>query len=242
MVGVWRALCAVGLALIGWCSITFLFPRMTQAEREARVQRWARDTMTALGIGLVVRGTPPAGGPVLLVANHLSWLDILVIHASRYCRFVSKADVKRWPLIGPMATGAGTLYIERENRRHVMNVVHQIADSLRAGQIVAVFPEGTTGDGTGVLPFHANLIQGAISADVPAQPLALRFVDDATGKDSNSPLYLGEETLVASVWRSVAGPPFTVVVSFGEPQRAGDRGRREWASDLRDEVERLRGS
>jgi 1-acyl-sn-glycerol-3-phosphate acyltransferase len=240
MAGLWRALCAFWQVLTGWCTITFLFPRMTQAEREARVQRWAGDMMRAMGIALEVRGTPAPRGPMLLVANHISWLDILVVHAARYCRFVSKADVRHWPLIGPLATGAGTLYIERENRRHVMNVVHQIADSLRAGEVVAVFPEGTTGDGSGVLPFHANLIQAAISAGAPVQPLSLRFVDDATGQDSTGPLYLGDESLVASVWRTVNGPRFTAVVTFGEPQAAGERGRREFAADLREAVVRLR--
>ena len=240
MLGVWRALRAFLHALAGWCTITFRFPGMTQTEREAEVQKWARKMMHVLGIGLEVRGSAAPHGPMMLVSNHLSWLDILVMHGARFCRFVSKSDVKAWPLIGPLATGAGTLYIEREKRRDAMRVVHHMADSLRAGEIVAVFPEGTTGDGSTVLPFHANLIQAAISADAPVQPVALRFIDDATGKDSVSPLYLGDESLVASVWRSVAGPPFTAVVIFGEPQKANGRGRREWAADLRDEVERLR--
>jgi 1-acyl-sn-glycerol-3-phosphate acyltransferase len=119
----------------------------------------------------------PVNGPVLLVANHISWLDIVVLHAARHCRFVSKAMCKRWPLIGTLATGAGTLYIERESRRDAMRVVHHMADALQAGDILAVFPEGTTSDGISLLPFHANLIQAAVSAGAPVQPVALRFID-----------------------------------------------------------------
>jgi len=120
-----------------------------------------------------VNGTPPAGGPVLLAANHISWLDIVVIHAARHCRFISKADIQHWPVVGTLATGAGTLYIERESRRDAMRVVHHMAERLSLGQVLAVFPEGTTGDGTHVLPFHANLLQAAIAVNAPIQPVAL---------------------------------------------------------------------
>jgi 1-acyl-sn-glycerol-3-phosphate acyltransferase len=187
-----------------------------------------------------VSGQPALQGPMLLVSNHLSWLDILVLHAARHCRFVSKSDVKHWPVIGTLATGAGTLYIEREKRRDAMRVVHHMAESLKAGDIVAVFPEGTTGDGKELLPFHANLIQAAISAHAPVQPVALRFVDRASGQDSDGPLYLGDDTLVSSVWRTLAGRPFVAHVRFGEPQVAQGRDRRQWAEELREAVNALR--
>jgi 1-acyl-sn-glycerol-3-phosphate acyltransferase len=223
---------ALLLAVQGWCIIVFLFPRWPLARRQARVQRWAGEMLDALGIALRVEGQPPAAGPMLLVANHLSWLDILVMHAARHCRFVAKSEVHHWPLIGRLATGAGTLYIEREKRRDALRVVHHMAESLAAGDIVAVFPEGTTSDGSTLLPFHANLIQAAVSAHAPVQPVALRYVDRATGRDSPAPLYLGDDTLVASLWRTVAGAPFEARMRFGEPQRAEGRDRRQWASDL----------
>jgi 1-acyl-sn-glycerol-3-phosphate acyltransferase len=157
-----------------------------------------------LGIPLEVSGAPPVQGPMLLVANHISWLDILVLHAARHCRFVAKSDVKHWPLLGTLATGGGTLYIEREKRRDAMRVVHHMAESLQRGEIVAVFPEGTTGDGEALLPFHANLVQAAVSAHAPAQPVGLRFVDRRTGRNSSGPLYLGEDTLLSSLWRTLA--------------------------------------
>jgi len=236
----WRLLRALWHAIGGWFTILIVFPRRSQPERNAIVQAWSQRMLRILGIPLQVHGEPPARGPVLLVANHLSWLDILVLHAARHCRFVSKSDVKHWPLIGTLATGGGTLYIERENRRDAMRVVHHMRESLVAGEIVAVFPEGTTGDGSALLPFHANLIQAAISADAPVQPVALRFVDAATGANSAGPLYLDDDTLVASLWRTLAGAPFVAEVRFGAPQKAEGRDRRRWAEDLREAVELLR--
>jgi len=236
----WRLLRTLVHVVAGWLTVTLLFPRWNPQRRSATVQAWALRMLRILGIPLQLEGRPPVHGPVLLVANHMSWLDILVLHAARHCRFVSKADVRHWPLIGTLATGGGTLYIEREKRRDAMRVVHHMAESLQAGEVVAVFPEGTTGDGRELLPFHGNLIQAAISAGAPIQPVALRFVDRASGRDSVGPLYLGDDTLVQSLWRTLAGPPFVARVRFGEPQLAGERDRRQWAQDLREEVDRLR--
>ena len=178
----WKLLRALWHAVAGWLTIVLVFPRLLPDQRNIRVQVWARQMLAVLGIDLQTHGTPPAHGPMLLVANHISWLDLLVMHAARHCRFVSKSEVRRWPLIGTLSTGAGTLYIERESRRDAMRVVHQMADALKAGDILAVFPEGTTSDGVSLLPFHANLIQAAISAGAPVQPVALSFIDVASGK------------------------------------------------------------
>ena len=238
--GAWRLLRALLHALAGLGTIVFVFPRLDEAGRAGRVQAWARGMLDVLGIGLQLHGEPPSHGPVLLVANHISWLDILVMHAARHCRFVSKSEVRRWPLIGTLATAAGTLYIERESRRDALRVVHHMAERLRAGEILAVFPEGTTSDGKTLLPFHANLIQAAVTADAPAQPVALDFVDLATGGRSLSPCYIGDDTLVVSLWRAVTGPAFAARVSYGEAQHVRGRDRRRWAADLRQAILDLR--
>jgi 1-acyl-sn-glycerol-3-phosphate acyltransferase len=236
----WRLLLALAHALGGLTTILLRFPSLGELEREARVQAWSVRMLALLNVRLEVRGAPPERGPVLLVANHISWLDILVMHAARYCRFVSKADIKRWPLIGALATGGGTIYIERESRRDALRVVHAMAAGLQQGEVVAVFPEGTTGDGIDLLPFHANLIQAAIAAGAPAQPVALGFLDARTRARSDSPSYVGDETLLGSVWRTVSGPPLVAVVHYGEPQAALGRARREWAGQLRSAVAGLR--
>ena len=225
---------------VGWWTIRRHFPRMDDAERGRRVQAWSLQVLKVFGIALRVQGTPPAQGPLLLVANHISWLDIAVIHAAGYCRFVSKSDVKHWPIVGTLATGVGTLYIERESRRDAMRVVHHMTERLRAGDVVAVFPEGTTGDGRSMLPFHANLLQAAISADVPVLPLALRFVDVHTGALHFAPSFVGNETLLGSLWRTLGASTLGAEVRFGVPERAAGRDRRTWAQDLQHTVEQLR--
>ena len=226
----------------GFWLIYVRFPQLQPSHREAAVQAWAQRLLALWGIRLVVAGEPPHQGPVLVVANHISWLDILVLHAARHCRFVSKSDVKRWPLIGALATGSGTLFIERASRRDAMRVVHHMADALRGGEVVAVFPEGTTSDGLHLLPFHGNLIQAAISADAPVIPVALRFVDTLSGQTSLAPCYIGDDTLLQSLWRTLCTPGITAIVSFGEPQHAEGRDRRAWARELHDTIDVLRSA
>jgi 1-acyl-sn-glycerol-3-phosphate acyltransferase len=236
----WTLLRVFGLLLQGLLVIVLRFPGMSVLQRQARVQEWASHVLAVLGVQLEVRGQPPAQGPLLLVANHISWLDIEVMHAACYCRFVSKDDVRRWPLIGRLAEGAGTLFIERESRRDALRVVHHMADSLRSGDVLAIFPEGTTTNGIALLPFHANLLQAAIAADAPVQPMALTYLDPATRRVTTRACYIDDDTLMQSLWRTLVGGPLVVVVSFGEPQHAQGRDRRSWAHDLRKQVDGLR--
>ena len=218
----------------------YVFPRLSNAEQEARVQAWAITMLDRLTLQLVVRGQPSAG-PVLLAANHISWADIVVMHAARHCRFISKDDVKHWPIVGTLATAAGTLYISRESPRDAMRVVHHMVECLQAGEVLAVFPEGTTGDGSQILPFHGNLLQAAIAAEVPVQPVAMSFVDAATGLRSFAPCYIGDDTLVQSLWRTLCADRLVAVVQFGEPESSNGRSRRQWAIDLRETITALRG-
>ncbi|OYY87915.1 MAG: 1-acyl-sn-glycerol-3-phosphate acyltransferase [Polaromonas sp. 28-63-22] len=236
----WKLSRAMLHALRGLWTIKTVFPKLEQEDRHARVNVWAGEMLQIVGIELVVNGTPPAEGPVLLVANHISWLDILVMHASRHCRFVSKADIKKWPIVGTMAGAAGTMYLERESRRDAHRVVVQMADRLRAGDVLAVFPEGTTGDGITLKPFHANLIQAAIEASAPVQPVALKFIDAASGQTSFAPSYVDDETLVGSIWRTLTAPRLIAVVTFGPAHAHQGRNRRLWAQALRDDIEQLR--
>ncbi len=241
LVAAWRAVRALAHVLSGLWTIRSEFGRLTPAQCELLVREWSRQMLRIMGVELVVRGTPPARGPVLLVANHISWLDILVMNAAQPARFVSKADVKHWPVLGALITGAGTLYIERESRRDAMRVVHQMAERLRAHDTIAVFPEGTTGDGRTLLPFHANLFQAAISANAPVLPVALGFVDGASGQRSDAPLFIGDTSLLASLWSTLRARGLQAVVHYGEPQRFQGRDRRTWAQDMRAEVARLLG-
>ena len=166
-----------------------------------------------MGLTLEVSGQS-ADGATLLVANHVSWLDICAIHAvAPQARFVSKVDVLSWPLLGWLIRGAGTLFIERDRRRDALRVVHAMAAALQAGDTVAVFPEGTTGQGPSLLPFHANLLQAALSTGTRVQAVALRYAD-AERRYSDAVEFVGETTLLQSVWRVATADRLAVYVDL----------------------------
>lgn len=229
----WRFLRGLFHVVGGLWTITTRFGGMTPAQQAARVQAWSQAMLRILGVELVVKGQAPSKGPALMVANHISWLDILVMNAAQPARFVSKSDVKHWPLLGRLITGAGTLYIERESRRDAMRVVHHVAERLQAEDLIAIFPEGTTGDGTMLLPFHANLFQAAIAAEAPVLPVALSFVHASTGARHDAPTYIGDTSLIASLWATLRATGLQAVVTYGDAQFCEGRTRRIWAQDVR---------
>ena len=224
----------------GIFSIYVIFPKLNQTQKNKRIEAWAGALLDKFAIKLIVKGVPPAAGPMLLVSNHISWLDILVLHATKHCRFVSKADVKHWPVLGALATGAGTLYIERESRRDAMRVVHYICEALQNGDILGVFPEGTTGNGVDLLPFHANLLQAPIVCHAPVQPMALKYLDSQTGQTNQAVSYVGDVSLLESLWGTLKSKGVVAHVTYGEPQMSNGRSRRMWSDDLRVEIERLK--
>lgn len=186
----------------------------SELHRHQRIQWWAQRLLHLMGIEVTVVGPGGAPGPHLLVANHVSWLDIMVVHAvCPQARFVSKADVKHWPVLGWLVEAAGTLFIERESKRDALRVVHQMAAALQAGQTVAVFPEGTTSDGHRLLPFHANLLQAAVATGAPIQPLALRFTEPGHAVSPRA-AYIGETTLLQSLWRIASGSGLQVRITW----------------------------
>lgn len=229
---VWRMVRATAHVVHGIWIIRTRFERLSPEQTEATVNQWSRDMLRIMGVQLVVRGQAPAAGPCLVVANHVSWLDILVINAAQPVRFVSKSDVLHWPLIGRLVAGAGTLFIERESRRDALRMVQHMAERLQAGDRVAVFPEGTTGDGQSLLPFHPNLLQAAIAADAPIVPVALRYLRAESQERHTAPVFVGSTTLVASIWTTLRARELTAVVHYTEAQTAQGRDRRAWAQDL----------
>lgn len=183
-------------------------------------------------MGLRMHGVAQPG-PVLLVANHVSWLDILAVNAVQPARFVSKADVLAWPVLGWVIACGGTLFIQRESKRDAMRVLHEVAAALQAGDVVAVFPEGATGDGRALLPFHANLLQAAVKTGTAVQPVALRY-SDASSTRSDAALWVGETTLAQSLWRIACADRLKVRVRLLAPLPSADLERRQLARQARD--------
>ena len=231
-----RLVRAVAHGLHGVAIVLWRFPALPLPERRARIQWWSQGMLRHLGMELHVQGSFEPG-PKLIVINHVSWLDIMAVHAvCPEARFVSKADVKQWPVVRHLVDSAQTLYIERARRRDAMRVVHQVADALREGHTVAVFPEGTTGAGPELLPFHANLLQAAISSEAQVQPVVLRFAD-AGSAFSASAAYIGETTLTQSLWWLARGQQLRVHVTVLPPQASAAIDRRALAETLRQQMD-----
>ncbi|MEU6424663.1 lysophospholipid acyltransferase family protein [Microbispora sp. NPDC046973] len=189
------------------------------ARRGAVATRWSRLLLRALGIRIVTRrgfsciggsararAVPGEDGPALLVGNHVSWLDPLVITATFTCRPLAKAEVGRWPIVGSLAAGGGALFIDRDRLSALPGVVADMAAALRRGESVAAFPEGTTWCGREMGRFRPAVFQAALDAGVPVRPVALRFTEGvgAHAAPSTRPSYVGDDTLLASVLRIVA--------------------------------------
>ena len=230
-----RLLRCVGHGVHGVLIVLLRFGTLPVAERQRYVQWWATKTLRLMGITLRLDGAPVAGA-VLLVANHISWLDIMAVHAvCPQARFVSKADVKSWPLMRHLVDAGGTLYLERERKRDALRVVHAMAEALTAGDTVAIFPEGTTSDGQALLPFHANLLQAAIATETPVQPVAIRF-SDSTHAVSRAVEFVGATTLAQSQWRVARGDELVVRVALLPPRATALADRRGLAEQLRSDI------
>jgi 1-acyl-sn-glycerol-3-phosphate acyltransferase len=231
----WRLLRAVLHGTHGLGIVLLRFESLDTTERHEHVRWWSAKMLRMLGIGLHVEGSFQSGAK-LIVANHVSWLDIMAVHAvCPEVRFVSKADVQRWPLLGRLVAAGGTLYIERERPRDALRVVHQMAAALKSGDTVAVFPEGTTGDGRTLLPFHANLLQAAIATEMPVQPLALRF-SDAKHVVSPAADFVGDTTLVQSLWMLACGDRIVVRLKVLPAQDSARADRRALSESLREQI------
>jgi 1-acyl-sn-glycerol-3-phosphate acyltransferase len=192
------------------------FPKLEPEARQTQMQRWASRVLSILDIEVQCCGALPAAGARLVVANHLSWLDILLIQSLLPGVFVAKSEVRRWPLFGRLAQGCATIFVQRSSSRSARAMVDASAAALARGDRVVGFPEGTSTDGADLGVFHANLFQAALQAQVPVLPLTLRYLDSRTGVPSTAALYIGETTLLASIRMVLASASIRAQVHVGE--------------------------
>lgn len=176
-----RALRLARLALHllrGLLIAAIVFPQIDDRRRRTHVRRWSRKLLAILAVRLhVVRHGEQAvhGAGMMLVANHVSWVDIFAIDAVMPTRFVAKSEVARWPLIGWLSTRVGTLYVQRARRHDTARINRDVRAALERGELVGVFPEGTTTDGSRLLKFHSSLLQPAVSEQAAILPVALSY-------------------------------------------------------------------
>lgn len=175
--------------LWGVATVALAFPLLPRAARLALKRRWSRQLLDALGVRLHATGLAIDGG--LLVANHISWLDIFAINATAPTAFVAKQEIRRWPVVGWLCTRAETVFLERGSRSAAVQTKQQLVELLRSRHRVGFFPEGTTSEGDHVLPFHGALFQAAIDAGVRIAPVLVRYTD-ANGAMSKAAAYAGD--------------------------------------------------
>jgi len=212
----------------GLATTVFVFPWIGPRRKRALIRRWSRQLLQMLGVTSRVVWQHHGGlhGNVLIVANHISWLDIFVLNAVHPARFIAKAELQRWPIIGRLCRSAGTLFIERARRRDTHTVNRHTVEALARGDLVAVFPEGTTSDGTTLLKFHSSLLQPIVDARGVVQPIAIRY-RTPDGEHSDAPAFVGDLTIAGSFWRLTGERSLVAELNVLPPIPAADRNRRE---------------
>jgi len=173
-----------------------VFPLVSVPRRQALQQRWSQRLVSMLGVQLEAHGAARIDG--LLVANHISWLDVFVISAIFPATFVCKSEVRSWPAIGSLCVKTGTIFIERGRSAAARITNEAVVAHLHQGRQIAVFPEGTTTDGSCMEPFRPAMLQTALDSGAVVQPLALRYVN-RQGERVTDTAYIGD----TSFWESL---------------------------------------
>lgn len=174
---------------------------------------WSRLLCFICGLKVYVHGEKPAA-PVLLVANHVSWLDIPIIHSLMLAGFVAKSEIKYWPILGWITMVGDTLFLKRGSAESRKGVINHIKKRLNSGRSVAVFPEGTVTDGSYLRTFHRQLIHAAIETKTPILPVAIKFLN-ADGTRNDQVGFLNNEFFLTHVWRVLSLPNSTVEIHCG---------------------------
>jgi len=204
-----------------------------------RMTRWWSGRIVRIFGFRIRRIGEPLPGAVLFVANHVSWLDIELMHGARIMSFVAKAEIARWPLIGWLATRAGTIYHQRGSAHSLGAVMERVVARLREGMAVGVFPEGGTGPGDRIKTFHARIFQVAVDAGVTVQPVALCY-GDGERMDLRVP-FAPKENFLSNFLRLLGGPSLAASVHFLEPVACSEDGRRQTAEAARERIAQALG-
>ncbi|WP_186779712.1 lysophospholipid acyltransferase family protein [Streptomyces salinarius] len=204
-------LTAVAALLLAGFAAVFAPSGLRRRLPAALVRSWCRWVVRAAGVRVRVTGAAAPEGGLLLVANHVSWLDVPLLAAVRPARMLAKREIRRWPVAGGPAARAGVLFVDRDRIRALPHTVDAIARALGAGAAVAAFPEGSTWCGRARGPFSRAVFQAALNAGVPVQPVRIRYLAGERAV-STTPAFVGADTLLASLWRVVSARGLTAEV------------------------------
>jgi 1-acyl-sn-glycerol-3-phosphate acyltransferase len=225
--------------LIYGCTIAaVVFPFVSNRTELRIIRYWSRGLLGILNVRLHVHGRMPGGhAPTLIVTNHVSWLDIWVIHSVSPVRFIAKSDIRGWPLLGWLVARAGTIFIQRTRRHDTARINQTIHEVLAREERIGLFPEGTTTDGTHVLPFHASLFQPALASGARIVAAGIRY-PGRDGRPNLDAAYFGERSLLESLRLILAQPQLRAELVFAGVVEPAGRTRRDLAVESRDLIAR----
>lgn len=229
----------VCLHLVYGLLLAIFYPHLSQAGQNRILKNWSRQLLAILNIGVLIEGAQPVHGKggYLIVANHVSWLDIIVLNAIHPSRFIAKSEVNDWPVIGWLTRRCGTIFIERSLRRNASMVNRRISRLFEQDVSIGLFPEGTTTDGRQVAPFHSALIQPAIDAGIRLQPMALRY-QEGNGEPGSAAVFIGDMTLAQSIWQILRCARQSALVVFTPALSTENANRRDLARAAHEAISR----
>lgn len=227
----------LALHLVYGTLLAVIYPYLNQTRQRHTMKIWSRQLLTILNIGIQIEGRQPtrSEGGCLMVANHISWLDIFVLNAIHPARFIAKAEVRNWPVIGWLCRRNGTIFIERAVRQDASMINQQVRLLLGQGACIGLFPEGTTTDGKQVGHFHSALIQPAIDAGIRLCPIALRY-QNKDGDREIGAAFIGDMTLAQSIWKILRCPRHNALVVFTPALSAANTNRRVLARSAQEAI------
>ncbi len=231
----------LGLHLLYGTLLAVFYPRLSHDQQQTLLRKWSGQLLDILHI--TRHGVPPVASDrpqgLLVVANHVSWLDIFVLNAVMPMRFIAKDEVRDWPVIGWLCRRSGTLFVKRATRQHLISLNQRVADLLKQQAVIGLFPEGTTTEGGQVGEFYPALFQGAIAAAAPVLPVCV-YYHDAQGKHSQLAAYTGETSLLSSIWRILLRHDLHVSLTFSAVLNLPVANRRTLAAAAQAAITQLR--
>ena len=196
------------------------FPRLSRERKLVEIKVWSQQTLTILGIRVLhetaITQIEQSPAPLMLVANHVSWVDALIIQSIQPSIFVAKSEVKHWPIVGSIATACGVVFVDRGSPSSARRMVDDVSSALHHGYCVAGFPEGTSSEGSTVSLFHANLFEAAINHHIQVQPLAIRYTNPKTGALCLKAAFIGDIGFVQSMHQVITSTGIHAKVYAGE--------------------------
>lgn len=210
-----RLVLLVLLILFGLILTGLIFPMLSQRARERSIQVWSRLLIHVLGVKVKIEGAPIQNSAVMLVANHVSWIDIFILNSCRTTFFVAKKEIRDWPIVGRLVVLTGTIFVDRSSRSAMRGVNKELNECFSLGMCTGLFPEGTTSDGMGVKNFFGGLLEAPLKAQIPIQPVAILFYHQ--GQRSPFASFIGDETLVHNIWVLLSNFGISVTVRYLEP-------------------------